>query len=130
MKLFLKIFVLLFSLSSFTQVEPKTELVDTLADLLREGNSKELAQFLDNTIELTLQDRESSYSKAQTEIILKNFFLKNPPKSFKVMHRGSSEKGGKYLIGLLTVENGSSFRTSIVMQEKADGYKIQQLRFE
>ena len=46
------------------------------------------------------------------------------------MHRGSSEKGGKYLIGLLTVENGITFRTSIVMQEKADGYKIQQLRFE
>ncbi len=46
------------------------------------------------------------------------------------MHRGSSEKGGKYLIGLFVAENETDFRTSIVLLEKNGQYYIQQLRFE
>lgn len=130
MKLFLNLFLLAFVTLSFAQTETKTDIVDELAELIKDGNVKELSLFFDTTVELTLQERESTYSKAQTEIILKNFFLKNQPKSFKVMHRGASEKGGRYMIGLLTVENGTTYRTSVVLQDKADGLRIQQLRFE
>ncbi len=130
MKLLLNILFVAFISMSFVQVETKNDIVDELAELIRDANVKDLSAYFDSTVELTLQERESTYSKAQTEIILKNFFLKNPPKSFKVMHRGASEKGGRYMIGMLTTESGASFRTSIVMQDKTAGLRIQQLRFE
>lgn len=130
MKLFVNLLVFALISMSFTQTESKSDIVDELAELIRDANVKELSAFLDNTVELTLQERESTYSKAQTEIILKNFFLKNQPKTFKLMHRGASEKGGRYMIGLLTTEAGISYRTSVVLQDKPEGLRIQQLRFE
>lgn len=112
------------------QVDPKTDIIEDLSAHIKDANVKELSALFDVTVELTIQERENSYSKAQAEIILKNFFMKYPPKSFKAMHRGSSEKGGKYLIGLLTVESGATFRTSVVLIEKNEQYFVQQIRFE
>ncbi len=127
--LFLALFMGIHSLS-FAQQDSKTDIIDELSAHIKEASVKELSGFFDVTVELTIQERENSYSKAQAEIILKNFFMKYPPKSFKVMHRGSSEKGGKYLIGLLTSESGTTFRTSVVLIEKNEQYFVQQIRFE
>lgn len=112
------------------QSDPKADIIEEISNHIKTGEVKALSAYFDVTVELTIQERENSYSKAQAEIILKNFFNKYPAKSFKVMHRGSSEKGGKYLIGLFVSENDTDFRTSIVLLEKNGQYYIQQLRFE
>jgi len=122
--------LLTFAIPAFAQQETKVDIIEEVSSHLKEANVKELSMYFDVTVELTIQERENSYSKAQAEIILKNFFMKYPPKSFKVMHRGTSEKGGKYLIGLLSAENGSSFRTSVILIEKEEQYFVQQIRFE
>ena len=126
------LFALLMGISTLStaQSDLKTDIIDELSAHIKDASVKELSGYFDVTVELTIQERENSYSKAQAEIILKNFFMKYPPKSFKVMHRGSSEKGGKYLIGLLTSESGATFRTSVVLIEKNEQYYVQQIRFE
>ena len=115
---------------ALAQQETKIDIIEEVTSHIKEANVKELSLYFDVTVELTIQERENSYSKAQAEIILKNFFMKYPPKSFKVMHRGASEKGGKYLIGLLSTENGTSFRTSVIIIEKNEQFYVQQIRFE
>jgi len=115
---------------ALAQQETKIDIIEEVSSHIKEANVKELSLHFDVTVELTIQERENSYSKAQAEIILKNFFMKYPPKSFKVMHRGASEKGGKYLIGLLSTENGTSFRTSVIIIEKNEQFYVQQIRFE
>ncbi|MFN3530618.1 MAG: DUF4783 domain-containing protein [Bacteroidia bacterium] len=130
MKLLFTLSLLVFFSVGTAQIEAKTDIVDEIAEMIRDAKVKELSALFDMTVELTIQERENAYSKAQAEIILKTFFSKHPPKSFKVMHRGASERGGRYLIGLMESENGSSFRTSVVIIEKNDQYVIQQLRFE
>lgn len=130
MKNLLFALLLTFAIPAFAQQETKVDIIEEVSSHLKEANVKELSMYFDVTVELTIQERENSYSKAQAEIILKNFFMKYPPKSFKVMHRGTSEKGGKYLIGLLSAENGSSFRTSVILIEKEEQYFVQQIRFE
>ncbi len=134
MKIFLSFVLTLFLAVAQAQPDPKadakTDVIEEISNHIKAGEVKELSAFFDVTVELTIQERENSYSKAQAEIILKNFFNKYPAKSFKVMHRGSSEKGGKYLIGLFVSENDTDFRTSIVLLEKNGQYYIQQLRFE
>lgn len=126
------LFALLLGIVSpgLAQQETKIDIIEEVSSHIKEANIKELSLYFDVTVELTIQERENSYSKAQAEIILKNFFMKYPPKSFKVMHRGTSEKGGKYLIGLLTTENGGSFRTSVIIIEKEAQFYVQQIRFE
>jgi hypothetical protein len=130
MKIILHLTLILFLAVANAQTEAKTDIIEEISNHIKAGQVKELSAFFDVTVELTIQERENSYSKAQAEIILKNFFSKYPAKSFKVMHRGSSEKGGKYLIGLFVSENDTDFRTSIVLLEKNGQYYIQQLRFE
>jgi len=130
MKYLILALLLSFSSMGFAQQEVKTDIIEELSSHIKDANVKDLSSYFDVTVELTIQERENSYSKAQAEIILKNFFMKYPPKSFKVMHRGSSEKGGKYLIGVLTAESGTTFRTSVVLIEKNEQYYVQQIRFE
>lgn len=127
--LFLALFLGINNLS-FAQNDSKIDIIEEISAHIKDANVKDLSTYFDVTVELTIQERENTYSKAQAEIILKNFFMKNPPKSFKVMHRGSSEKGGKYLIGLFTSETGTTFRTSVVLIEKNEQYYLQQIRFE
>jgi hypothetical protein len=130
MKILLSIVFSLFLNFGYAQNEPKTDVIEDISTHIKTGKVKELAAYFDLTVELTIQERENSYSKAQAEIILRNFFTKYPAKSFKIMHRGASDKGGRYIIGLLTTENDTEFRTSIVLVEKNDQFYIQQLRFE
>lgn len=106
-----------------------TDIYEKIAQHLREGNSKAITEYFDTTLELTIADRESVYNKVQAEIILKNFFVKNQPKAFQIIHRGASGEGAKYAIGSLVTQNGT-FRTYFFLKLKGTNYVIQELRFE
>ena len=93
------------------------------------GNSKELAKYFENTVEITIFEDEEVYSKAQAELVLKDFFSKHQPTSFKIIHKGNSNQGSQYAIGTLVTEKGN-FRTYIYIKQKGDSYFIQEIRFE
>ena len=115
-------------LFSFT-VLGSNEILDKISLALKSGNSKELAKYFDNNIELTILRENGAYSKVQAEQVLKNFFSNNPPKSFKLIHKGSSNKGSQYGIGNLTTSKGT-YRTYFYFKQKGEVFKIQELRIE
>jgi len=90
---------------------------------IRAGNAHELAKLLNSTVDLNIPDTEGVYSKAQAELILKDFFSKNNPKSYKTLHRGSSKDGARYSIGNLETENGM-YRAYFYMKKNGDEYFI------
>ena len=96
---------------------------------IQTGNSRELAKMLDKTVEITIVNHESTYSKAQAEMVLENFFEKNKPQSFQIVHKGASNEGSKYGIGKLVTQNGT-FRTYIYAKIVNGVYFIQEIRFE
>src|SRR5215212_3634802 len=118
-------FVLLVS-SSFTEFGGCEE----IGSAIRTGDSKQLASYFGNTIDLTIMNREDSYSKTQAELIVRDFFSKNPPKSFSMIHKGTSKEGTLYGIGSLTSTKGTIFRTSFFARQSGEKYLIQELRFE
>ena len=118
-------FVLLVS-SSFTQLDTCEE----IGGAIRSGDSKQLATYFANTIDLTITGREDTYSKTQAELIVRDFFSKNPPKSFTMVHKGTSKEGTLYGIGTLTTTKGAAFRTSFFAKQSGEKYFIQELRFE
>ena len=105
------------------------DVLDDIAVTLKAGNAKELAKFFDNSIEITILDEEDSYSKAQAELVLKDFFAKSTTRSFELIHQGSSAEGSKYAIGYLSTDKGK-YRTYILMMKKNETFYIQELRFE
>ncbi len=124
------IFIPLFTLSAFISVVPyNNDVFENIALLIKDGNSKQLTEYFESTVELTISSREAVYSKTQAEIVVKNFFIKNPPQSFAINHRGSGGEGVKYAIGNLVTSTGN-YRTYILLKNKNNRFYIQELRFE
>lgn len=104
--------------------------LESIASAIRSGNAKGLAVHLDNMVELKAGDKEGTFSKAQAEQIVKDFFSQYPPKSFTFVHDGpSSGNNSSYAIGKY-VSGNKEFRTSVYLRKKGDQMLIQELSFE
>lgn len=122
--LLLNIFILLFSFAF-----GGNDLVEKVSAAIREGNAKELSKYFRDNVDLAIGNKEEVYSTAQAELILKDFFSKNTPKSFTVVHQGMSKLGLQYVIGSLVTSNGN-FRLSFYIKKTLHGQFIQQLRID
>ncbi len=86
--------------------EAQEDIISRVETALKAGSSKELARYLNQTVELNLEGDISSYNRMQAEYVLKEFFKKNPPDGFEIIHNGTSKGGLKYAIGKYTCKRG------------------------
>jgi hypothetical protein len=131
----LKIFILFLSLGLFW-ITPLTVhskelpgITENIAAALRAGNAKILASYFNSTIEITLPEKEGTFSKAQAEMVMKDFFSKNPPTSFDVNQKGSSSGGSQFIIGTYKTSN-KVFKTYLLLKQVDGQLLIQQLQLE
>jgi hypothetical protein len=110
-------------MSSF--VQPSA--IDDVIGALRSGDADELSKYFDDNVELTLPVKSDSYSKAQAQVILKDFFGNNGVKGFDLKHKGDSP-GGHYCIGTLQTKSGS-FRAHVFMKAKGSKEVVKEIRF-
>ncbi|NSL89125.1 DUF4783 domain-containing protein [Chitinophaga solisilvae] len=94
---------------------------------IKQGDVNALSRYLDNNVEINISGKANSYSKAQAEIILKDFFSKNQVKSFELLHQGGDNS--RYGIGTLAT-SGGTFRLSFFLQKKGGSFVLNELRFE
>jgi len=92
------------------------------------GNYKELGNLFNNSVELVILENENVYSKAQAELIVRDFFTKYPPTGFVIKHEEAREDLC-YGIGRLSTQQGD-FRVVILLKIKNGEAAIQQLRIE
>jgi Domain of unknown function (DUF4783) len=111
-------------LSSFTAQNG----IDEVIGALRSGNSTQLSVLFDENVELTLPDKSDSYSKAQAQLIVKDFFGNNGVKGFELKHKGDSP-GGHFCIGTLQTSAGN-FRTNVFMKIKNGKEVVKEIRFQ
>ena len=71
------------------------------------GSSHELAQYLAPSIEVSFDGDTQNYNATQTELVLKNFFAKNPPGKFELVHQGASPDGIPYAVGRYAGRSGN-----------------------
>lgn len=121
--------ILIFLLFSFNSVF-SLDVYEDFANAVRSGDSKQVGSYFGNTIDLTLLNQEDIYSKAQAELIIRDFFSKNSPKSFSIVHKGSSQEGTMYGIGVLTTSNAKTYRVSFYMKSVAGKNSLLELRIE
>jgi hypothetical protein len=104
------------------------DLPDELVGALNSGNAKSFAAYFNNTIELTIVNKDGIYSKAQAEIIIRDFFVQNPPRQFTLLHQGGKESS-KYAIGNLSSDS-KTYRITIYFKIDGSQLLIHQLRIE
>lgn len=105
-----------------------TDITSKIAEAFKNGSSSELAKYFNSNIEMEMLGEENMYSKAQAEILMKDFFSKNKPASFKINHHGS-KAATSFAIGNLITANGA-YRISIFMKSDNGKTLIHQLRIE
>jgi len=124
-KFMLKILFVSFSLFAFQQ---SGDILENIEKTIKVGNARELVKFCNETIELKINGESANYSRNQAEIVLREFFQKNPVRGFSYIHKGSSPEGLKYSIGKYLFEEGS-YRVVMFLKEKDDSYQIDTLNF-
>ena len=123
-KIFTPLLACIVLLSAFS----KQSSIDEVIGALRSGNSNELSRFFDDNVDLTLPDKSDSYSKAQAQLIVKDFFGNNRVKGFDLKHKGDSP-GGHFCIGTLQTNSGN-FRTNVFMKMKNGREVVKEIRFQ
>ena len=108
--------------------------VANLAEITRsigEGDADALGAYFDNSVEISVLDREDVYNRSQAISVIRSFFQQNQPRSFSQVHKGTSKgNDSQYCIGNL-VTASRNFRVYIYMKIDSNNRAvIQELRFD
>lgn len=94
----------------------QNDVIYEVRETIKAGSSKELSRYLFQTVDVTIEGKVQSYSKAQAEFVFRDFFRQHPPSEFNIIHQGSSKGGQPFAIGLYK-SNGETYR--VFMKIKA-----------
>ena len=75
------------------------DVINEVSETIKAGSAKELSKFLFQTVDVTIEGKVQSYSKAQAEFVFRDFFRQHPPMEFTIIHQGSSKGGQPFAIG-------------------------------
>ncbi|WP_183566364.1 DUF4783 domain-containing protein [Mucilaginibacter sp. SP1R1] len=118
-------FIILLLLPHIAPADP----IDNVANLIKQGNTRELAQLFAANVEIAIIDDESIYSQTQATLILDKFFSKNKPKSIKLLHKVNSSANYRFGVFILTTESGL-YRVALTLKGNNDKMNIIELRIE
>lgn len=93
------------------------------------NNSKGLSKYFNTNVELKIINQEDIYSKAQAELIVKDFFLKHPVESFYFVHKSEPKNESMYAIGSMQTTK-AKYRLYFLFKKVGAQYLIQQLSIE
>lgn len=97
--LFSLFFIFSLLVPGISSAQNQGDVITQVKETIKAGSAKELSKFLNQTIDVTIDDKMQSYSKAQAEFVLRDFFKQHPPNEFDIIHQGSSRGGQPFAIG-------------------------------
>ena len=122
------IFVFLLYLISTASAQQR-DVIDTLAKYFNTTDASKISSLFLSTLELDILGEENLYSKAQAELIMRDFFSKNKPLSVKIIHRLHSNPNYKLAVfSIATIKD--KFRVSISLSSNNESFLIKQIRIE
>jgi len=121
--------VLILWMQFFTVVPFQNDVVENLSANFKAGNSKEIAKNFSSSIELSIINEEDTYSKAQAEQILRDFFTKHTPTNSTVVHLIDTNPNYRFCI-LSLVSKSGKFRVSITLKKSNNALFVTELRIE
>jgi hypothetical protein len=117
----------LFLLVAFESVG-QTDVINQVKETIKAGSAKELSRYLHNTVDVTLEGNVQSYSKAQAEFVLRDFFKQHPPNEVNIIHQGSS-KGGQPFAILQYKSGAETFRLFMKIKSSGNNQLLDDIRF-
>lgn len=100
--------------------------IDEVVAAIRSGNSAELSKYFDSRVDIALPDKSDTYSKAQAEMIIRDFFNSKSVTGFEVKHKGENG-GAQFCVGILKTRT-ADYRTHLFMRQRGDKQLLQEIR--
>ena len=110
-------------------VSAQNDVAEQAAKFIQAGNAKDLSGLFAESLDLVVLETDEIVSKSQAEQILKKFFTNNVPKSFKIVHQGSTGLQIEYRIGELETSTGK-YKVTFNLKKAGETLVIHQFRIE
>jgi len=117
-----------FWLISIGSIHAQADIIGDVKESIKIGSSREIAKFLNQNVDLTINGKVDTYSKTQAEFVLKEFFKSNPPSSFVIVHQGASKGGSPYATGQY-MSASNTFLVWVRIKKVGDRYLIHEMSF-
>ena len=105
-------------------------LTEAIGNALRAGDASAVSRYFGPSVDITVNNSTSTYSRAQGELVLRDFFSKNPVRDFEIQHSGnSSARPATFTIGYLSTGTGR-FKVYMWLKPRDGGYVLKEIRFE
>ena len=127
-KRMLLLMMLLLSVFRAGESQVTASIPDEIIKAIRKGDATTLATYFNSSVQLVILDRGNVYSRSQASMIMKDFFKKNPPRSFSIIHQGG-KGNAHYGIGILKSDK-QSYRIYLLIKPAGGKSFIHQLRIE
>lgn len=106
----------------------QTDVINQVKETIKAGSAKELSRFLNSTVDVTLEGNVQSYSKAQAEFVLRDFFKQHPPNEVNIIHQGKSKGGQPFAI--LQYKSGvDTYRLFMKVKSQGNAQYLDDIRF-
>lgn len=126
--IFTLLFVLLTFCSTLRAQNSTDEVFHQIELAIKKGDATALSSYFNSMLDLTIIDKEQTYSSSHAMYVVKEFFMNYPVRSFSILHKGNSGDN-VYAVGSYISTKGA-FDTNIFIKKYGNAYKINQLRFE
>ena len=104
------------------------DVVQETSNAFRTGDTAKLVQVMSDKLQIILNGQQQQLAKDAAGKKLSDFFSRNKPASFSVIHQSQKGTSG-YMIGQLKTQSGD-FRVHCLIASNANKNKITQIRIE
>lgn len=94
-----------------------------------QGNANSISSYSTDRVLISLLGKESIYSQTQATQLLKDFFQKKPPTSFKINFSTKESTEGFFAAGNY-VSKSETFRVTIRLKKVDSDYKIERITID
>jgi hypothetical protein len=98
--------------------------LDNVANLIKQGNNKEIGKLFAPTVEMTVMADEQSYPQTQATSMLGDFFAKHKPQTIKLLHKVNSSATIQLGVYILTTADKQEYRIAFTLKDVGGTMRI------
>lgn len=104
------------------------EIFNPAKEAIKKADAAALIKTFAVSVDINLEGNINTYSKAQSEFVLKEFFKKHPVTDFAIVHTGSSKGGLQYAMGRY-LTGGDVYTVLIRVRQVGEPYLVHEISF-
>lgn len=108
--------------------QAQSEIFNPMKDAIKASDVVALVKSFAQSVDINLEGNINTYSKAQSEFVLKEFFKKHPVNDFSIVHMGSSKGGLQFAIGRY-LSGTASYNVLMRVRQVGEDYFVHEISF-